>query len=197
MTEKSLNLPKVLSFLDLYSGELIFFFRIDTPGVITRVSRLFKGRPSLIIGFNTFLPPGFEVRVNGSRIIITEPSGNIQVGFFSSFFPVLVEQPRTCYKSLNLLVKNLRNINNKNGEICQELDNDRDQAPVLLHPPTSQLSQIQSQQQPIVEGTSGAAVEEAEQTDFDEQASEGRHQEEVFFSKNTKFFRISFKKPIK
>lgn len=33
-------------------------FSIDTPGVIERVSTLFHGHPSLIIGFNTFLPPG-------------------------------------------------------------------------------------------------------------------------------------------
>ncbi|EYC36336.1 hypothetical protein Y032_0907g2974 [Ancylostoma ceylanicum] len=52
---------------------------IDTPGVITRVSRLFHGRSALIMGFNTFLPPGFEVRVIGPRITITEPSGNTQV----------------------------------------------------------------------------------------------------------------------
>lgn len=31
---------------------------IDTPGVIDRVSTLFKGHPELIVGFNTFLPPG-------------------------------------------------------------------------------------------------------------------------------------------
>ncbi|PAV76577.1 hypothetical protein WR25_19211 [Diploscapter pachys] len=64
------------------------------------------------------------------------------------------------------------------GVITRELDNDRDQA-LVLHTPAAQLAQIQSQQQPIVEGTSGAAVEEAEQTDFEEQASEGRHQEEI------------------
>ncbi|VDO43332.1 unnamed protein product, partial [Haemonchus placei] len=51
---------------------------IDTPGVITRVSRLFHGRSALIMGFNTFLPPGFEVQVVGARITITEPSGNTQ-----------------------------------------------------------------------------------------------------------------------
>ena len=32
---------------------------IDTPGVISRVSTLFEGRPDLIRGFNTFLPPGY------------------------------------------------------------------------------------------------------------------------------------------
>uniref|UniRef100_A0A7I4Y1S9 HDAC_interact domain-containing protein n=1 Tax=Haemonchus contortus TaxID=6289 RepID=A0A7I4Y1S9_HAECO len=56
---------------------------IDTPGVITRVSRLFHGRSALIMGFNTFLPPGFEVQVVGARITITEPSGNTQVIFNS------------------------------------------------------------------------------------------------------------------
>uniref|UniRef100_A0A8C1KJD0 Paired amphipathic helix protein Sin3a n=1 Tax=Cyprinus carpio TaxID=7962 RepID=A0A8C1KJD0_CYPCA len=34
---------------------------IDTPGVISRVSQLFKGHPDLIMGFNTFLPPGYKI----------------------------------------------------------------------------------------------------------------------------------------
>lgn len=36
---------------------------IDTPGVIARVSTLFKGHPELIVGFNTFLPPGYKIEV--------------------------------------------------------------------------------------------------------------------------------------
>lgn len=36
---------------------------IDTPGVITRVSSLFNGYPELIMGFNTFLPPGYKIEV--------------------------------------------------------------------------------------------------------------------------------------
>ena len=36
---------------------------IDTPGVITRVSQLFRGHPELIVGFNTFLPPGYKIEV--------------------------------------------------------------------------------------------------------------------------------------
>lgn len=36
---------------------------IDTPGVIQRVSNLFKGFPELIDGFNTFLPPGYKIEV--------------------------------------------------------------------------------------------------------------------------------------
>lgn len=37
---------------------------IDTPGVIARVSQLFRGHPELIVGFNTFLPPGYKIEVN-------------------------------------------------------------------------------------------------------------------------------------
>jgi hypothetical protein len=35
--------------------------RIDTAGVIIRVKELFKGHRNLILGFNTFLPKGFEI----------------------------------------------------------------------------------------------------------------------------------------
>ena len=34
---------------------------IDTPGVIDQVSSLFKEHPTLIQGFNTFLPPGYHI----------------------------------------------------------------------------------------------------------------------------------------
>ncbi|KAL0268238.1 UNVERIFIED_CONTAM: hypothetical protein PYX00_010266 [Menopon gallinae] len=39
---------------------------IDTPGVIQRVSNLFKGHPELIVGFNTFLPPGYKIEVQSN-----------------------------------------------------------------------------------------------------------------------------------
>jgi len=35
--------------------------RVDTAGVITRVKELFKGHRHLVLGFNAFLPPGFEI----------------------------------------------------------------------------------------------------------------------------------------
>ena len=34
---------------------------IDTPGVIKHILKLFKGDRQLILGFNTFLPPGVEI----------------------------------------------------------------------------------------------------------------------------------------
>ncbi|XP_015903335.1 paired amphipathic helix protein Sin3a [Parasteatoda tepidariorum] len=44
---------------------------IDTPGVIQRVSNLFRGHPELIVGFNTFLPPGYRIEV--------QPNEQVQV----------------------------------------------------------------------------------------------------------------------
>ena len=35
--------------------------RIDTPGVIQKVSELFKAHTHLILGFNSFLPPGYKI----------------------------------------------------------------------------------------------------------------------------------------
>uniref|UniRef100_UPI0035901EA7 paired amphipathic helix protein Sin3a isoform X2 n=1 Tax=Myxine glutinosa TaxID=7769 RepID=UPI0035901EA7 len=48
---------------------------IDTPGVISRVSNLFKGHPDLIMGFNTFLPPGYKIEVQTNDLIsVTTPT---------------------------------------------------------------------------------------------------------------------------
>lgn len=57
---------------------------IDTPGVITRVSNLFKGFPDLIVGFNTFLPPGYKIEVQKNdqgyafhvSLSVPSPTGN-------------------------------------------------------------------------------------------------------------------------
>ncbi|KAL5019521.1 hypothetical protein ScPMuIL_002413 [Solemya velum] len=46
---------------------------IDTPGVINRVSQLFKGHPDLIVGFNTFLPPGYKIEVQANEISVHQP----------------------------------------------------------------------------------------------------------------------------
>jgi paired amphipathic helix protein Sin3a len=55
------------------------FPRIDTPGVINRVSELFAGHPNLIQGFNTFLPPGYRIECGAGNdpntIRVTTPMG--------------------------------------------------------------------------------------------------------------------------
>lgn len=37
--------------------------QIDTPGVIRRVSNLFQGNKRLVLGFNTFLPEGYQIEL--------------------------------------------------------------------------------------------------------------------------------------
>ena len=52
---------------------------IDTPGVIDRVLQLFQGRRELIVGFNTFLPPGYRIEFsdddNKPRVQLKYPPG--------------------------------------------------------------------------------------------------------------------------
>nr|XP_043624994.1 paired amphipathic helix protein Sin3-like 5 [Erigeron canadensis]XP_043624995.1 paired amphipathic helix protein Sin3-like 5 [Erigeron canadensis] len=38
--------------------------RLDTTGVVSRVKELFKGHPKLILGFNTFLPKGYQITLS-------------------------------------------------------------------------------------------------------------------------------------
>ncbi|KAG8999611.1 Transcriptional regulatory protein sin3, partial [Tulasnella sp. 427] len=74
---RPLNVKDALSYLemvkikfqerpDLYNQflDILHDFKrhaIDTPGVIEKVSTLFGGYPSLIQGFNTFLPTGYRI----------------------------------------------------------------------------------------------------------------------------------------
>ncbi|KAI9093851.1 hypothetical protein DFS34DRAFT_630591 [Phlyctochytrium arcticum] len=46
-------------------------YSLDTPGVIDRVSTLFREHPELISGFNTFLPPGYKIEPG--------PNGDVKV----------------------------------------------------------------------------------------------------------------------
>ena len=41
--------------------------------MISRVSNLFRGHPDLIVGFNTFLPPGFKIEVNEGDLNLLGP----------------------------------------------------------------------------------------------------------------------------
>lgn len=54
--------------------------RLDTSAVVDSVSSLFSGYPSLIGGFNAFLPPGYSIVLetggaDGDYIVITTPVG--------------------------------------------------------------------------------------------------------------------------
>lgn len=74
----------ILFFFFLYFRTMLTITgSIDTPGVIDRVSTLFRGHPSLIQGFNTFLPPGYRIECFGGEgdasglITVTTPAGTV------------------------------------------------------------------------------------------------------------------------
>ena len=59
---------------------LLFFPSIDIREVISGVSSLFGEHPELIVGFNTFLPPGYTIEVNASHpgtVSVTAPNGHV------------------------------------------------------------------------------------------------------------------------
>ncbi|KAI9680103.1 MAG: Transcriptional regulatory protein sin3 [Caeruleum heppii] len=64
---------------------------IDTPGVIDRVSTLFAGHPTLIQGFNTFLPPGYRIECgtgdDPNAIRVTTPMGTTLSSMTTGFRP--------------------------------------------------------------------------------------------------------------
>ncbi|CAM8916122.1 unnamed protein product [Rhodiola kirilowii] len=55
------NTPKYEQFLEVMKE--FKSDRIGTVGVIERVKELFQGHPDLILGFNTFLPVGYEIKL--------------------------------------------------------------------------------------------------------------------------------------
>ncbi|XP_077996855.1 paired amphipathic helix protein Sin3a-like isoform X2 [Glandiceps talaboti] len=71
---------------------------IDTPGVINRVSNLFKGHPDLIVGFNTFLPPGYKIEVqgvDGTQVNVSIPGQATPSTITMLPTPPLPQQPPT------------------------------------------------------------------------------------------------------
>ncbi len=77
--------------LILLSSTLRLSFSIDTPGVIARVSELFKGHKNLILGFNTFLPPGYRIEyVPDDELLphITVPMNNNNQVYLFYIFPL-------------------------------------------------------------------------------------------------------------
>uniref|UniRef100_A0A665WEX9 Paired amphipathic helix protein Sin3a-like n=1 Tax=Echeneis naucrates TaxID=173247 RepID=A0A665WEX9_ECHNA len=73
----SQNTEQGFSILVIQSRSNFITHFIDTPGVINRVSQLFKGHPDLIMGFNTFLPPGYKIEVQTNDLVNVTTPGQI------------------------------------------------------------------------------------------------------------------------
>ena len=67
---------------------------IDTPGVIARVSRLFKDHPELLVGFNKFLPPGYKIEVQKNEQVGHQNLPN----HLQSLYQTIVHTPHGTHK---------------------------------------------------------------------------------------------------
>lgn len=88
--------------------------RIDTSGVIARVKDLFRGHRELILGFNTFLPKGYEIELarisdDEDEVGVSSPPAQSQQGP-----PPLPVQPQAQPANPNASANNSINNNNNN-----------------------------------------------------------------------------------
>ncbi|CAF0864520.1 unnamed protein product [Rotaria sp. Silwood1] len=105
---------------------------IDTQEVINRVSTLFHGHPDLIVGFNTFLPPGYKIEVSEEHhgyIQVTHPSSRTESiaigGTTNTTYNLSITTPTTTYRQ----TANLLNHDNDETDILQQpLNNATSQA---------------------------------------------------------------------
>jgi paired amphipathic helix protein Sin3a len=100
---------------------------IDTPGVIDRVSTLFRGHPNLIVGFNTFLPPGYKIECTVSTSTST----------IEGVTTITVTTPlgMTTSRQLSAPISSRAPVKNESGGSAIIADDDID--PALRDPPTS------------------------------------------------------------
>ncbi|CAF0731849.1 unnamed protein product [Rotaria sordida] len=116
---------------------------IDTQEVINRVSTLFHGHPDLIVGFNTFLPPGYKIEVSSEHsgyIQVTHPSSrteSIAIGNYNnnnSTYNLSITTPTsTTYHSSSTIRQTSNLLNQDNDDV--QIKNDIQQQ---LINPTSQ-----------------------------------------------------------
>ena len=97
--------------------------------MINRVSSLFHGHPDLIVGFNTFLPPGYKIEVSEDHvgyIQVTHPSSRIEsiaIGYPSSTYNLSITTPAssTYHSSSIRQTLNLLNQDNDDHQLPQDI----------------------------------------------------------------------------
>jgi paired amphipathic helix protein Sin3a len=96
------------------------------------VSTLFHGHPDLIVGFNTFLPPGYKIEVSDDHvgyIQVTHPSSRIEsiaIGNISSTYNLSITTPTsTTYHSSSSIRQTSNLLNQDNDET--QITNDSQQ----------------------------------------------------------------------
>lgn len=105
--------------------------------MINRVSTLFHGHPDLIVGFNTFLPPGYRIEVSDDHY------GFIQVTHSSS-------------RTESIALGNLHSHGTLNFSISAPTSTALRQTSNLLHPDHEETSNTSESSQSLLNSTSQA-----------------------------------------
>ncbi|KAI4389240.1 hypothetical protein MLD38_001488 [Melastoma candidum] len=96
--------------------------RTDTAGVIARVKELFKGHNDLILGFNTFLPKGFEITVEDDETPTKKTVEFEEAISFVNKIKKRFQNDEHVYKSfldiLNMYRKEQKDIDNVYSEVA-------------------------------------------------------------------------------
>lgn len=91
--------------------------RIDTNGVIIRVKTLFNGYPELILGFNTFLPKGFAIRLQEEK----KPVDFMEAINFVNKIKTRFQRDEHVYKSFLDILNMYRKDNKSIQDVYQEV----------------------------------------------------------------------------
>ncbi|KAJ8451723.1 hypothetical protein Cgig2_018357 [Carnegiea gigantea] len=91
--------------------------RIDTTGVIARVKELFKGHRELILGFNTFLPKGFEITLP-DEVPVKKPVEFEEAITFVNKIKLRFQGDDRVYKSFLDILNMYRKENKTIGEVA-------------------------------------------------------------------------------
>ncbi|WOL03842.1 paired amphipathic helix protein Sin3-like 4 isoform X2 [Canna indica] len=91
--------------------------RIDTHGVIARVKELFKGHRDLILGFNTFLPKGYEIKLTEEKKPVEFDEAIVFVNKIKSRF----SNDEHVYKSFLDILNMYRRENKSIHEVYEEV----------------------------------------------------------------------------
>ncbi|PKA48676.1 Paired amphipathic helix protein Sin3-like 4 [Apostasia shenzhenica] len=91
--------------------------RIDTNGVILRVKELFRGHRDLILGFNNFLPEGFEMKLPEEK----KPVEFVEDISFVNKINNRFQNDEHIYKSFSDILNMFRRKNKSIQEVYQEV----------------------------------------------------------------------------
>ncbi|KAL2633451.1 hypothetical protein R1flu_004930 [Riccia fluitans] len=95
--------------------------RIDTAGVIIRVKDLFKGHRQLILGFNTFLPKGYEITIAEEEAPKKQPVEFDQAINYVNKIKTRFSADEHVYKAFLEILNMYRKGNKSISEVYQEV----------------------------------------------------------------------------